>query len=307
MLANSIKPGDTIGVVAPSEIISDEDLEQIESSKKFFESLGYKVKFGKYVSKNSTGYGASAKEKAEDINNMFADKRINAIICAEGGWNCNSTFDYIDYNIIKENPKIFCGYSDITSLSNALYSRTGLITFHGPNFKSISDWNEIDKYSAEELINRFQNRSLSLGRKEDEFVTIQEGQSEGKLVGGNLSLTTGLISGKYKIDFTDKILMIEELGYETNPSFASNYLYQMKQNCVFDKIKGIWVGNYEHESGIALEKILLDVLGDEYSFPIIKSNNFGHCERKITIPIGIKARIDTNSDKKIVLLEGCLA
>lgn len=306
MLASSIKPGDTIGVVAPSEIISDEDLEQIESSKKFFESLGYKVRFGKYVSTNSTGYGATAKEKAEDINNMFADKEINAIICAEGGWNCNTTFDYIDYNIIKENPKIFCGYSDITSLSNALYSMTGLVTFHGPNFKSISDWNEIDKYSAEELINRFQNRSLSLGRKEDEFVTIQEGQAEGKLVGGNLSLTTGLISGKYKIDFTDKILFVEELGFETNPSFASNYLYQMKQNGVFDKIKGIWVGNYEHESGIALEKILLDVLGDEYSFPIIKSNNFGHCERKITIPIGIKARIDTNSDKKIILLEDCL-
>jgi len=306
MLANSIKPGDTIGVVAPSEIITEEDIEQIENSKKFFEGLGYKIKFGKYVSTNSTGYGAKAKEKAEDINNMFKDKEINAIICAEGGWNSNSTFDYIDYNIIKENPKIFCGYSDITSLSNTIYSQTGLITFHGPNFKSISDWKEIDKYNAEELINRFQNKSLNLGRKDDEFIVIQEGTANGKLVGGNLSLTTGLISGKYKIDFEDKILFIEELGYETNPSFASNFLYQMKQNGVFDKINGIWIGNYEHESGIALEKILLDVLDGEYNFPIIKSNNFGHCERKITIPIGTKARIDTFKDKKIILLEECL-
>ena len=77
----------------------------------------------------------------------------------------------------------------------------------------------------------------------------------------------------------------------------------MKQNGVFDKIKGIWVGNYEHESGIAIEKILLDVLEDEYNFPIIKSNNFGHCERKTVIPIGTKAKIDTTKDRKIILLD----
>ncbi len=306
MLARSLKKGDIIGVVAPSEIITDDDLEQIESSKKFFENLGYKVKFGKYVRTNSTGYGAKAKEKAEDINNMFKDNAIDAIICAEGGFNSNTTFDYLDYNAIKQNPKIFCGYSDITSLSNVIYSKTGLVTFHGPNFKSISDYNGIDKYNAEELINRFQNRELNLKKDDDEFITIKEGVAEGKLIGGNLSLTTNLVSGKYSLDFTDKILLIEELGFETNPSFASNYLYKMKQEGVFDKIRGIWVGNYEHESGIAIEKILLDVLENEYDFPIIKSNNFGHGERKITIPIGTKAKIDTNSDEKIILLEDCL-
>ena len=306
MLANSIKKGDTIGVVAPSEIITDDDLEQIESSKKFFEDLGYKIKFGKYVRTNSTGYGATPKEKAEDINSMFKDENIDAIICAEGGFNSNTTFDYLDYDAIKQNPKILCGYSDITSLSNVIYSKTGLVTFHGPNFKSISDYNGIDKYNAEELISRLQNKELNLKRDDDEFITIKEGTAEGKLIGGNLSLTTNLASGKYAIDFTDKILLIEELGFETNPSLASNYLYKMKQEGIFDKIKGIWVGNYEHESGITLEKILLNVLDDEFNFPIIKSNNFGHRERKITIPIGIKAKIDTNSEKKIILLEDCL-
>ena len=114
------------------------------------------------------------------------------------------------------------------------------------------------------------------------------------------------MAGKYSIDFSDKILFIEELGFESGPNLVNNNLYYMKQNGVFDKIKGIWVGNYEHESGISLEKILLDVLDGEYNFPIIKSNNFGHCDKKTVIPIGVKARIDTSKDKKIILLENCI-
>lgn len=101
-------------------------------------------------------------------------------------------------------------------------------------------------------------------------------------------------------------MFIEELGYESDPNLVNNNLYYMKQNGVFDKIKGIWVGNYEHESGISLEKILLDVLEGEYHFPIIKSNNFGHCDKKTVIPIGTMARIDTNQKRKISLLEDCV-
>ena len=99
---------------------------------------------------------------------------------------------------------------------------------------------------------------------------------------------------------------LEELGFESTPEITSNRLYYMKQNGVFDKIKGLWIGNYEHVSGFALEKIVMDVLGDEYKFPIIKSNNFGHIETKTVIPIGVKARIDTNKDVKIELLESCV-
>ena len=125
-------------------------------------------------------------------------------------------------------------------------------------------------------------------------------------MGGNLSLIRGLVSGKYSIDFKDKILFLEEYGGEIGPAIASNYLYYMKQNGVFDKIKGLWIGNYEHESGITLEKIIMDVLEDEYRFPIIKSNNCGHTETKTVIPIGTKARIDTTKDTKIELIENCV-
>lgn len=304
MLPSSIKLGDTIGVIAPANIILEKDEEYIEKSTKLFENLGYKVKFGKYVRANTLGYGATAKQKAEDINNMFVDKDVKAIICVKGGEDSNTTFDYIDYEIIKNNPKIICGFSDITSITNAIYSKTGLVTFNGPTFKSLTSW-ETD-YSFKEMIKRFQDKSLELGVEDDEYITIKEGIAEGKLVGGNLSLTTKLVSGKYSLDFTDKILFIEELGYESDPNLVNNNLYYMKQNGVLDKIKGIWVGNYEHESGVTIEKILLDVIDGEYNFPIIKSNNFGHCDKKTVIPIGIKARINTTKDRKIMLLEECV-
>ena len=304
MLPYSIKPGDTIGVIAPSNVILEKDEEYIEKSTKLFEDLGYKVKFGKYVRSNSLGYGATAKQKAEDINNMFKDEEVKAIICVKGGEDCNSTFDYIDYELLKNNPKIICGFSDITAITNVITAKTGLVTFNGGTFKSLSSWQT--DYAFKEMIKRFQDKSLELGIDEDEYTTIKQGESEGILVGGNLSLIARLVSGKYAVDFTDKILFIEDLGYESNPNFINHYLYHMKQNGVFDKIKGIWVGNYEHESEIELEKILLDVLDNEYNFPIIKSNNFGHCEKKTVIPIGTKAKIDTSKDKKIILLEGCV-
>ena len=103
------------------------------------------------------------------------------------------------------------------------------------------------------------------------------------------------------VDFTDKILFIEEFCLETPPEGISNYLYYMKQNNVFDKIKGIWVGNYD--GSVPLEKILLDVLEDKYTFPIIKSNNFGHTEKKTVIPVGGKALIDTKKNRKIEIVE----
>ena len=304
MIPNKIKPGDTIGVIAPANVILEDDETYIQKSSQLFEELGYKIKFGTYVRTNSLGYGATAKQKAEDINSMFADKEVKAIICVKGGEDSNTTFDYIDYAIIQKNPKILCGFSDITSILNAIYAKTGLVTFHGATFKSLSSW-ETD-YSFKEILKRFQDKSLELGTKEDKYTTIQEGIAEGVLIGGNLSLTTKLVSGKYYLDFQDKILFLEELGYESNPNLVNNNLYYMKQNGVFDKINGIWLGNYEHESQIAIEKILLDVLDGEYNFPIIKSNNFGHCEQKTVIPIGCKAKIDTTKERKILLLEDCV-
>ncbi len=296
--------GDTIGVVAPSNPIIGENIEELEKARQIIENDGFKVKYSKNLFSNTNGYSSTAKEKADDINEMFKDKEIKMIWCAKGGENSNSTFEYLDYELIKNNPKIVCGYSDITSITNIITEKTGLITFSGINFKTIAT-DETD-YSYKEAIKRFVDGSLEIGKKDDEYQIIKQGQAEGKLIGGNLSLTRGMVSGKYSIDFTNKILFLEELGIETDPALASNFLYYMKQNGVFDKIKGLWIGNYEHESGIKLEQIVLDVIGEEYNFPIIKSNNFGHTEKKTVIPIGTKAKIDTDEEIKIKLIENCI-
>lgn len=304
LLPSKLKIGDTIGVVAPSSPIIGDNIDELNRAKEIVERSGFKVKYSKNIFSNTNGYSATAREKAEDINEMFADKEVKMIWCAKGGNNSNSTFEYLDYELIKKNPKIICGYSDITSITNMITEKTGLVTFSGTNFKTIAT-DETD-FSYKQALNRFVNGSLKFEPEDEEYVTIQKGKAEGELIGGNLSLTRGMVAGKYSLDFTDKILFLEELGFETDPEATSNNVYYMKQNGVFDKIKGLWIGNYEYESGIALEKIIMDVLDSEYKFPIIKSNNFGHIERKTVIPIGTKAEINTDEDVKIKLVENCV-
>ena len=244
--------GDTIGLIAPSSDISKEDLEVINNSVMLMEVAGFNIKFAKNALKNTLGYGATAKEKAEDINEMFRDEEVKAIFCISGGFNSNVVFEYLNYDFIRNHPKIICGFSDSTSLTNNIYSQTGVVTFSGPTFKALTSWQT--QYGYEEVIKRFVEGGLVLGQADDEYKTIKEGKAKGILVGGNLSLLNEMISGKYSIDFTDKIVFMEELFLETPPALVSNYFYHMKQNGIFDRIKGIWLGNYD--GSVAIEKIL---------------------------------------------------
>ena len=302
MLPNKLKKGDTIGLIAPSSPVEKEDLEMINQSIFLMEEAGFQIKFASNALTNTLGYGATAKQKAEDINQMFENEKVKAIFCISGGFNSNSTFDYLDYDKIKYHPKIICGFSDSTSLLNVIYEKTGLVTFHGPTFKALTSWQT--DYGYQEVMKRFVEGGLALGQPGDEYQMVQEGQARGILVGGNLSLVNEMVAGNYAIDFNDKILFLEELFLETPPELVSNYFYHMKQNGVFDKIQGIWLGNYD--GSVRIEQILLDTLEGEYHFPIVKSNNFGHIDKKTVIPIGTMAKIDTYADTKIELVESCV-
>ena len=298
MLANKLKKGDTIGVVCPSDKVHDEDVPEIKEAERLLKERGYNVVFGKNVFKNTTGYGATAKEKAEDINEMYANKNINAIMSLKGGFNSNSVYEYLDLNTIKSNNKIICGYSDSTSYINYIHEKTGNIGFIGPNFKSLNA-PDTNYYLLDEMLKRLENNYYDLATDDSEFRMIKEGQAVGELVGGNLSLTTGLID---EIDFTNKILFLEEFSFESPSAMVSNYLYRLRQKGVFNKVSGLWLGNYEGD--VAIEKILMDTIEDmNLNIPIIKSDNFGHIERKITIPLGVKAEI---KDGKIKLVEDYL-
>lgn len=180
MKPKRLKAGDTIGVVASSEPITKDEMQEIERAVNLMKDIGINVKFGKYAYCNPTGYGETAKHKAYDINSMFADESISGIFCAMGGYNCNAVFDYLDFDIIKNNPKIICGYSDPTSLINVIYAKTGMITFHGPNFKTIAS--EETDYGYKQVINRFIKEDLKLGTNEDKFFSLKEGIAEGILV-----------------------------------------------------------------------------------------------------------------------------
>ena len=298
MILNKLKKGDTIGVVNPSDRINDDDIPEIKEAERLLKERGYNVVFGKNVYKNTTGYGASAKEKAEDINYMYANKNIKAIMSVKGGFNSNSVYEYLDLNVIKENNKIICGYSDSTSYINYIHSKTGNIGFIGPNFKSLNS-PDTNYYSLNEMLKRFENNYYDLATDENEFRVIKDGQAEGALIGGNLSLITELVD---EIDFTNKILFLEEFSFESPSAMVSNYLYKLRQKGVFKRISGIWLGNYEGD--ISIEKILLDTIEDmNLNIPIIKTDNFGHIERKITVPLGVKAKI---SNGKISLIENYL-
>ena len=311
MLAKKLKKGDTIGVVCPSiGIINDrfEDTKfEINSAERFVKELGYKVKFGKHVYSNTTFYGATAREKAEDINDMYRDNEVKAIFSLCGGENSNSVFEYLDLDLIQDHNKIVCGYSDATSYINYIHSKTGNIGFIGPAFKTIGpdkaepDYTRDIKYCQINLFKHLENNDLSLMQEDDESRVILNGGSiaTGKLIGGNLSLIT--LNADY-LDFQDKILFIEDLSYESGPEAVSRYLYKLKQMGVFKKIKGLWIGNYE--SNISLEKIVMDTIGEmNVKYPIIKSDNFGHGNRIMTIPLGVEAKIQNG---RIELIEDYL-
>ena len=275
----NLKKGDCIGVVAPSDYIEEKDLEYINASISLMEALGFKVKFGKNIFDNTLKYGTAPKKRAEDINLMFND------------------------DAIKNNPKIICGFSDNTSILNVINEKCNMITFNGPTFKSLTSWGTEDAYI--EVVEKFVQAKNILGREDDEYQTVKEGQAEGKLIGGNLELFTKLVCGKYKVDVKDKILFLEELGFESSPEVVNSNIYYLKQNGVFDNIAGLWIGNYDHPSKITLEEIICNAL-NEINFPIIKSNNFGHINQKSIIPIGARAKIDTSKKIKIELIEKIL-
>ena len=306
MIPTKLKKGDTIGVIAPSNYIEKDDLEYINASIALMEASGFKVKFGKYVFEDTLGYGTSPEKRAADINWAFKDDEVKAIMCVKGGEDSNTTLDYIDYEMIKKHPKIICGFSDNTSILNAIHEKTGLVTYHGPTFKSLTSWET--GYAYKQFIKTFveNTESLIMGEPEDEYTTIQAGQVTGELVGGNLSLFTKLVCGKYAVNLQDKILFLEELGFEAAPEMVNSNIYYLKQNGIFDRIAGLWIGNYEHPSKVSIEKIIKNAIGDEYKFPIIKSDNFGHIDKKIIIPIGTKAEINTNEKIKIKLVEKCV-
>lgn len=291
MKPRKLKINDIVGVCAPSGLIKSKHKNELEASEKILKEFGINVLYPENLYSNSCGYSASVEEKSSDINDLINDSNVKAIIFAKGGANCNSILDKIDYDNLKRNPKFFIGFSDNTVLLNAINKQIGLVTYHFTNYKGFCEEN-LD-FNKAQFENVMINGNDGVVKKDSEWKKIRGGIATGKLVGGNLSSLVKIINTKYCPSFNNSILFLEELSLESDLEKVSSYLYQLKHACIFEKISGLLIGNYDTKEDISLEEIILDVVG-EYDFPIVKCNDFGHTKNNIVLPIGIRCTLDAD-------------
>lgn len=293
-LAKRLNRGDTIGIITPSYPVTDDFVEQFESGINYLQEMGFKTKIAKNALLNTLGYSMTAKEKAEDINSMFADNSIKAIICSLGGHNSISALEYIKWDIIKNNPKIIMGISDITTLLNAIFVKTGLITYHGNDVMWGFGRTPTD-YDKTEFFSRLVDVDSNYIKLNGETKTIRAGRGIGTLVGGNIHCLLKLAGTPFFPNIDNSILFLESGGI--TPEDCDAFFWQLRHIGIFEKIKGCIIGYIDGMDGkvkneYLMENILKRITAD-YNFPILKVNNFGHNCPNTVLPIGAKIRLDT--------------
>lgn len=298
---NNIKPvkltkGSTIGIVSVSAPEAAMEPEWFKRGAMAIEQHGYKVRIGS-VAIDSHGY-LSAEEKlmADDLNTFFQDDEIAAIICAGGGTNANRLLRHLDYEMIGKNPKIFVGISNPSVLLNAIYAKTGLVTFHGPtvvwNFGSPSGLPEYTASHFWPLVEGTYVAGAILPR--DKWSWWRNGKTRGRLIGGNLTSIEGLLGTPWAPEWKNSVLFWEDIGKPINRLDMT--LTHFRDAGVFDGISGMIIGELVNcaspEGGQTFEEMLHEVIGD-FSFPVLTHVDLGHTDDKITLPIGIEAELDS--------------
>ncbi|UFH64712.1 LD-carboxypeptidase [Clostridium cadaveris] len=287
MLAKKLKFGDTIGVICPA---SGDEKEKITSKIELLKSLGFNVKIGEHVY-DKYGYLAGKDiNRAFDINSAFQDPSIDAIMCYRGGYGTMRMLPYVNFNLLKSNPKIFIGYSDITTLLNHVYRKNNLITFHGPMANS-----ELKDDTLKSLLDTLMNGDKPFSIKNPDNTQLKSYGSKsvsGIIVGGNLSLICATIGTPYEINFKDKILFIEEISEE--PYSIDRMLCQLTLSNKLQQCAGFILGQFKDCSNG--KELSLECVLEHYIFslnkPVIYNFMCGHNTPNLTLPIGAKATLD---------------
>ncbi len=324
IIPSKLNIGDEIRVIAPSRSMCILNKEVIESAKNKLENIGFKVTFGKNV-QNSIGEDyncASIEDRIEDLHEAFKDKNVKAILTVIGGYNVNQILDYIDYNLIKENPKIICGFSDITALTNAIYAKTGLVTYSGPHFSSFGmkkGFEYTEKYFKKmfmqterieiESSNEWSNDSWFKEQENRTFIKnegmkiINKGEAEGTIVGGNLCTLNLLQGTEYMPDLQETVLFVEDDGL-VNKTFNKEFdrdLQSLLHSAKNKNVKAIVVGRAEKNCEMNDEKWerILKSKKELNNIPIVINADFGHTTPIFTFPIGGYAKIKVDEGIKI--------
>ncbi len=305
-----LKTGDTIALVTPGSYITQQEQEESISNLR---NLGFNVTYSDRLMQKNGYFSATDEERATDLNEMFERKDVQGIMCARGGYGCARILPYLDYEVIRNNPKPLIGFSDVTALHYAIYKKSGLVTFHGP--VSISTFSNFSQRNFENVLLDPKGEIVLYNSTTDNdynpygITVISEGKAEGELIGGNLSIVVSMIGSDYDMDYSGKIIFLEEFLEE--PYRVDRMLTQMLQAGKFRNAAGIALGifkmcepsktNPSFNGSFSLMEVLQDRLGN-LGIPVVYGLSFGHVVDKLTLPFGINAEFDSDS-KQLRLLE----
>jgi len=316
-----LKNGDTVRVITPARSLAmpwiSEELK--EEAKDKFQKLGLNLTFAEHVNEIDDFNSSSIESRISDLHEAFRDKLVKLVITVIGGFNSNQLLRYLDYDLIKSNPKILCGYSDITALANAIYAKTGLVTYSGPHYFSFGDkkgfdytldffkkclfsvepfdLRPVEVWSDERWANNQEKRNFI---NNEGYWVVNEGKTKGIIIGGN-QCTLGLLRGtEYFPDLTDSILFLEDDDMGTgvfNLEFDRN-LQAIIHQPNFEKVKAIVFGRFQIASKITKDMLIKMIKSKKEldNIPIIANVDFGHTTPIITFPIGGVAEIEVSEN-----------
>ena len=290
---NRISRTSTLGLIAPaSPVYKNSDFDEMLITLK---NQGYTLKLGKHVRDRRGFLAGTDKDRAADLMSMFKDPNVDAILCVRGGWGCNRILDYIDFDVIKNNPKPLIGFSDITTLHMSIAAKTGLVSFHGP--VGTSDWNEFTQTSFDNVLIKGAPEEYLI--PEDDLYkayTIRSGKATGPIYGGNLTVLTAMIGSNYLPDFKDSILFLEDVGESVYR--IDRMLTQLKLAGILDNISGFIFGQCTDckagENSLTLNQVLDDHI-KPLGIPAYYGAMISHEAKNVTIPVGMNAEMNADS------------
>lgn len=289
--ASRLKSGDKVGVITPGSALKPEDFDRALENIRL---LGLDPVPSTFANQRYGFLGGTDYQRLSDLHEVFKNDEIKGVVCARGGYGSARIISNIDYSIIRRNPKVIIGFSDITALLNAVYQKTGLICFHGP--VGASEFTEFTKSEFQKIIMNGDKLSLNA-----DGYAIKEGKANGKLVGGNLSLITAMAGTRNEINFNGKIAFIEEVG--ESPYRIDRMLTQLIESGGLNNAKGIAFGSFagcdvdpkdpEYEIKFKLNQVLANRCS-RLSIPVYYGFDFGHVADNATIPVGLNVEFDAS-------------